>query len=182
MSKYEPLKRHLESLVGSEWRATFTEIEAVLGFVMPASARRHQPWWANDATGHSHARAWLDAGWRTSDVDIADERVKFRRIANVQRGFAESAAYEADAPERRPAVRERLTIGLDATTMRRLETKAALAGRTVQEIARGILSDGARLTGEEKAAVVRDLRSRMPKLHDIDIPSLVRSGRDDEFE
>ena len=33
----------------------------------------------NNATGHSHARTWLAAGWRTQDVDIEGRRVTFHR-------------------------------------------------------------------------------------------------------
>jgi hypothetical protein len=72
---------------------TFREIEAVIGRPLPASARRHRPWWANDATGHAHARAWLDAGYRTEEVDMAGEKLVFAQGPDqVGKGMAESAA------------------------------------------------------------------------------------------
>lgn len=81
--KYAPLYHHLRQLKPREWRATFDEIEQILGFDLPDSARIHRPWWANQGTrgGHSHALAWEMAGWKTSQVDMAEERLTFVRDA-----------------------------------------------------------------------------------------------------
>ena len=69
--KYTPLFRHLMEFGGKQWPATFAEVEVVLGFPLPKSARKHSAWWANEQDGqHSHARAWLAAGWRTSEVSL----------------------------------------------------------------------------------------------------------------
>ena len=40
---------------------------------------RYPAWWSNDETGHSHAKAWLDAGWRTAEVDIPGRKLTFAR-------------------------------------------------------------------------------------------------------
>ena len=79
--KYAPLYRHLQTLKGSEWRTTFDEIEKLLGFELPDSARIHRPWWANQGErgGHSHALAWEIAGWKTSQVDMVNEKLAFLR-------------------------------------------------------------------------------------------------------
>jgi hypothetical protein len=58
---------------------SFEQIERILGFKLPKSAYEHEAWWSNNATGHSHARAWLAAGWRTQDVDIEGRKVTFHR-------------------------------------------------------------------------------------------------------
>ena len=50
---------------------TFAHVEQLLGRPLPPSARRHRHWWENDR-GHTHARAWLEAGWRSGPVGIAD--------------------------------------------------------------------------------------------------------------
>lgn len=81
MSKYEFLPQFLGSSHGSRRRLSFAEIEKVLGFKLPKSAYQHEAWWSNNATGHSHARAWLDAGWRTEDLDLVGRAVTFRRSA-----------------------------------------------------------------------------------------------------
>ena len=42
--KYAPLYHHLVSIpASSEWRATFGEVEAILGFRLPDSARLYRP-------------------------------------------------------------------------------------------------------------------------------------------
>ena len=95
--KYAPLYRHLLSARAEpEWRTTFRELETILGFHLPDSARLYRPWWANSesGSGHSHALAWQAAGWRTREVDIEAETLVFARGEG--------------APERvRPPVRRR---------------------------------------------------------------------------
>lgn len=79
--KYAPLYRHLVAMAGPDWRTSFAEVEAVLGFRLPDSARLHRPWWANSAkaNGHSHALAWQAAGWKTGEVDLETETLVFAR-------------------------------------------------------------------------------------------------------
>lgn len=79
--KYQRLYQHLSSLQAQEWRTSFSEIEAVIGFELPPSARLHRPWWGNQrgASGHSHALAWSVAGWETAQVDMDGETLLFRR-------------------------------------------------------------------------------------------------------
>ena len=79
--KYAPLHNHLSARTDFRWRASFGEIEAILGFDLPASARRYPAWWANENSSgrHSHARAWREAGWKTADVAIEAEELVFRR-------------------------------------------------------------------------------------------------------
>lgn len=79
MSKYGPLLKFLGTLEKTEWPATFGEVETILGFSLPPSAYHYPAWWANDAKGHSHAAAWLDAGWRTRDIDIPGRRLTLVR-------------------------------------------------------------------------------------------------------
>lgn len=79
-SKYAPLQAHLQGRSDAVVRLTFAEIESILGGRLPASARQYRPWWANEASGtHVHARAWLDAGCRTTNVDLVGESVDFVR-------------------------------------------------------------------------------------------------------
>lgn len=79
MSKYEPLPQFLSSVGGSAHRMSFSEIERILGFKLPKSAFQHEAWWSNNATGHSHSRAWMKFGWRTESVDLAGRKVTFSR-------------------------------------------------------------------------------------------------------
>jgi hypothetical protein len=84
--KYAPLhdflvERFLLQSTEKEWKTTFQEVEGILGFRLPNSARIHRPWWANQAQagGHSHALAWEMAGWRTAEVNLGAETLAFRR-------------------------------------------------------------------------------------------------------
>ena len=80
--RYAPLYRHLSAQRGEEWRASFDEIEAILGFRLPDPAYLYPAWWANG--GHSQADAWLAAGWRIRSVDFGEETLIFERMAPAQ--------------------------------------------------------------------------------------------------
>ncbi len=73
--KYAPLYNHLSSKAGRDWKVLFGEIENILGFDLPQSARLYRTWWANQTRGgsHSHALAWQAAGWKTKQVDLEAE-------------------------------------------------------------------------------------------------------------
>lgn len=81
MSKYEPLPQFLLSKSASSLCLAFQDIEDILGFTLPKSAYAHEAWWSNNEMGHSHARSWLRAGWRTAKVNLAARKVTFERAA-----------------------------------------------------------------------------------------------------
>ena len=86
--KYAPLYRHLVSIPASpEWRVTFGEVESILGFRLPDSARLYRPWWSNQnkGAGHSHALSWHAAGWKTREVDLEEETLVFARVSSPVR-------------------------------------------------------------------------------------------------
>lgn len=92
MAKYEPLEQFLKSQTTSQVPMTFGEIERLLEGKLPTSAYRHRPWWANEAVGHSHAKAWLAAGYETAQVDMAARKLVFRRKSTKSRsGLSEPA-------------------------------------------------------------------------------------------
>ena len=74
--KYVPLYRSLLARAGGEWRVSFAELEALLGFTLPESARVHRPWWSNQRNG-GHTLAWQVAGWKTRAVDLEKETLVF---------------------------------------------------------------------------------------------------------
>ena len=83
--KYRRLYLHLCNLPPGEWRASFDDIEAIIGFELPASARAHRAWWSNQGVAgrHSQAKAWNAAGWERVEVDLRGESVLFRRVQGV---------------------------------------------------------------------------------------------------
>lgn len=103
--KYAPLYDHLSIRAGREWSTTFFELERILGFELPPSARIHRPWWSNPGRsgGHSHALAWVASGWRTKSVDLEAETLTF--VRNPERTDREGAGTETDAgPLRRGSI------------------------------------------------------------------------------
>src|SRR5215213_1639516 len=83
MSRYQPLADFLASKKTDEWNATFSDIEARLGFPLPRSAYTYPAWWANQVgSGHSQTRGWRSVGWRTTALDLERRRVRFERERN----------------------------------------------------------------------------------------------------
>ena len=74
-SKYTKLTEYLASLDTDRWTATFKQIERVLMFRLPQSAREYQAWWSNQM--RSQSLGWQLAGWKTTDLDLRNERVTF---------------------------------------------------------------------------------------------------------
>lgn len=80
MGKYEPLTVYLQKCPTYEVPMTFEEVMRVIGSDLPPSAYKHRPWWANEATGHIHAKAWLVAGYETTQVDMEGKKLVFKRV------------------------------------------------------------------------------------------------------
>jgi hypothetical protein len=77
---YHPLLFFL-TIVSKEQKQlsfSFKEISKILTFDLPASAYKHQAWWANTKS-HPHAKAWMDSGWEVADVYLPAETVVFCR-------------------------------------------------------------------------------------------------------
>ncbi len=65
----------------------FDEIERIVRTPLPASARTHRGWWANNAVVTGRIQRWLDAGWRVASVNMAEQVATFERIPERQRRF-----------------------------------------------------------------------------------------------
>lgn len=81
MNKYDPLHRFLRKQAHTRVPTSFAQVESIIGAHLPTSARSHRAWWANDASGHIHAKAWLDAGYETADVDMEAQQLVFKRVS-----------------------------------------------------------------------------------------------------
>lgn len=80
MRKYVALYKHLTRRRGRPEMLTFEDIEAIIGKQLPQSAIKHRSFWANDNQDyHSHARAWMGAGYRVAYVDREEKVVRFER-------------------------------------------------------------------------------------------------------
>lgn len=93
MAKYDGLLKLLEDAT-DDVELTFEQIEKKLGFALPASARRYSAWWSNSGGTHVQAAAWMDAGYRTADVDVGAGRVRF--VPHHGSGFEEMKQAKFD--------------------------------------------------------------------------------------
>ena len=86
--KYAALKSFLAAQRQSRLPMSFEQIARAAGLKLPASAYRHPAWWANDPTHHVQAKAWMEAGFVTEQVDLEANSVVFVR-AEAARGVRE---------------------------------------------------------------------------------------------
>jgi hypothetical protein len=85
MSKYDPLYKWLCTQAMKKVTKiplTFEQVEAILGFVLPDTARIKPQWWANEADSSRHVQrnAWMNAGYETRHLDLKKEQVEFVRV------------------------------------------------------------------------------------------------------
>ena len=83
MTKYQPLEAHLRKSGQEIVSMTFSEIEEVIGAELPASAFKHRGWWSNNPSNSVITHAWLDAGYKSANVDIPGRRLMFRRFEQM---------------------------------------------------------------------------------------------------
>jgi len=83
-SRYTPLYEHLRLSGQDEIKLSFAALEALLGGKLPESARAARAWWSNRETG-LQAAAWLHAGYRVAEIDMAGQQVRFQRRKPVAR-------------------------------------------------------------------------------------------------
>ncbi len=94
MSKYDPLTKRLAAAKGGEWKASFAELEKLLGAPLPKIAKTGKAWWKSDAAT-PQAKAF--AGW---DAEPGKAGVVFRRTgaAPAQSKAAETVPTSDDTP------------------------------------------------------------------------------------
>ena len=101
MGKYEPLGEFLRKQPTSEVPMSFQQIERVIGNKLPRSATEHRAWWSNNPDNSVMTKAWLDAGFRSEQVDMASRKLVFRRAENVRPPGGNSATGEGTAGAKR---------------------------------------------------------------------------------
>ena len=79
MSKYEPLTNHLIKSGRAAVPITFENIERIVGAKLPPSAFKYRAWWSNNPTNSVITHAWLEAGYKTANVDMAGRKLVFQK-------------------------------------------------------------------------------------------------------
>jgi hypothetical protein len=90
-SKYAPIGRYLNAQEADEVELTFAQIESILGFPLPSSARGHDAWWQGGST-HSQTLGWEDSGWSLAHLDRRGKRVSFHRVSRRHMSSSPSPA------------------------------------------------------------------------------------------
>lgn len=80
MGKYEPLGNFLRGQPTTEVRVSFAQIERIIGGKLPPSAHEHRAWWSNNPNNSAMTKAWIDAGFRSEQVDMEGRTLVFRRV------------------------------------------------------------------------------------------------------
>jgi hypothetical protein len=78
--EYRGLYTYLERRYASVVVLTFEQIEALLGFALPAPARTERAWWTDIVDPQRQCAAWIEAG-RTAVPNLAAEIITFERPA-----------------------------------------------------------------------------------------------------
>jgi len=100
--KYDTLTEYLRGLPSDSQEITisFDEIESILGDSLPEFMFRSHHGWTN-SVGLRTSRAWLSAGWRTTNLDLAARRVSFVRSSDSP--VSVGATVAGNSPQRRVA-------------------------------------------------------------------------------
>jgi hypothetical protein len=78
---YAPLQKYLTERYAERVVLTFSEIEDLIGFTLPALARQEQAWWAEplaDSPRSDQSRSWTQAH-RTATPNLQARKVLFER-------------------------------------------------------------------------------------------------------
>lgn len=91
--KYIPLSHYFEAATNSSIRLTFSEIEQIMGQNLPNAAYLNKSWWKKSKPPAKHFHAWMDAGYRVTEVE-PDRYVVF------EKADAKSAASDTEPEDK----------------------------------------------------------------------------------
>jgi hypothetical protein len=105
MGKYEPLTKFLRNQAVNEVQMTFAQIERVIDANLPPKAQKHRAWWSNSPSNSVMTKAWLDAGFRSEQVDMQGRKLVFRRVSSGgTKPGPSSGGRPAEARKRHPLI------------------------------------------------------------------------------
>lgn len=80
---------------------TFSEIERVLGFKLPARSQNYPAWWSNNPRNNVMTNEWLAAGYKTEHVDVEGRTLVFRRTGSARPENSSVKGASASGPKLR---------------------------------------------------------------------------------
>lgn len=85
ITKYDGLARYLKfrGSFTDTVQLSFARIDGLIGDNLPMEAYKNERWWENSPY-NEHAKAWLNAGWETREVNLKEGYVTFKRVRHVQ--------------------------------------------------------------------------------------------------
>jgi hypothetical protein len=87
MGKYSALADYLRAQRRDEVPMTFAQIERIIGAKLPPS-HRYRAWWSNNSFNSVMTKVWLGAGFESTNVNMKERKLVFRRVAGVTRSKA----------------------------------------------------------------------------------------------
>ena len=81
-TKYQPLANYLLASNKNDLMLTFSQIEEILGFDLPASSRKHRANWSNNEV-EALSWGWRNAGYESYAVDMTNEIAHFRKVRGI---------------------------------------------------------------------------------------------------
>ncbi|MBX3010861.1 MAG: helix-turn-helix domain-containing protein [Caldilineaceae bacterium] len=81
--KYQRLYEHLHLHEADQITLTLEEIEQLIGSRLPMTARTQRAWWSNRRKGAVQATAWIQAGYRTAQIDLDQGQITFYKPGKV---------------------------------------------------------------------------------------------------
>ncbi|MDE0581894.1 GNAT family N-acetyltransferase [Planococcus sp. A6] len=92
--KYIPLSHYFQAATNSSIRLTFSEIEQIMGQNLPNAAYLNKSWWKKSKPPAKHFHAWMDAGYRVTEVE-PDRYVVFEK-ADAKNTVADTETEDKD--------------------------------------------------------------------------------------
>ena len=81
-TKYQPLTDYILDSQKDSLTLSFNDIEKILGFPLPASARRNRSDWTNTMT-KTMPLSWLSIGYRSKNLDMENEFITFEKERSI---------------------------------------------------------------------------------------------------
>lgn len=92
MNKFENLTKYLKDKNEDNIKLSFSDLEKIIGFPLPGSAYKHRAYFAN-VLNHSISKAWMEAGYRSTNINIYNKTIEFIKECCFQKTLLSSYVF-----------------------------------------------------------------------------------------